>query len=128
MKREGLTIIVTIAMIGLVAVFLLVLAEVSNSLAFESDRGLAQARQRNLAASATAWLRQNRTKSAEELAKGVDLDPAALSGEQLRIQVAADGRVEVTTRTRAGRLTLNGSAVFLPAAQAGPEIPSSAPR
>ena len=122
MKRKGFTIIVTMAMLSLVAGYLLVLADVSDSMAFDSSRQLAQARQRNLAASALAWLRLNRTQSAEELAKGVDLDPAALSGEQLRIRLAGDGRVEVSTRTRAGRLNLNGSAFFLPAAEAGPEL------
>ena len=112
MNRKGFTILLVLAFLGLVAALLLVLADVSDSMIAETNRSLAQARQRNLDSSAMAWLRQNRGRPAEELAKGVDLDPASLSGEQLHVRLAADGQVEVSTEARAGRLDLKNTVLF----------------
>jgi hypothetical protein len=118
MKRKGFTLILVMAFLGLVAALMMVLADVSDSMIAETNRSLAQARQRNLDSSAMAWLRQNRARPAEELAKGVELDPAELSGARLHVQWTGDGPAEVSTETRAGRLDLKNT-VLLPLPGAG---------
>jgi hypothetical protein len=109
MKRKGFTIVLVMAVLGLAAAAMLVLGNVSDSLILDGSLRLAQARQRDLAASAIAWARHNRSQSADELAKGVDLDPAFLAGQQLRVRLTGDGQAEVTIQTRAGRLNVNST-------------------
>jgi hypothetical protein len=106
MKRKGFAIVLVMSLLGLVAAAMLVLGTVSDSLLLDGSRRLAQARQRDLVASGLAWTRVNRQQSTE-LAKGVELDPAALSGQQLHVKLTGDGQAEITIRTSAGRLMVN---------------------
>ena len=112
MKRKGFAIILVMAVLVLVAAAMLVMGGVSDSLILDSSRRLAAARQRDLTASGLAWLLANRGTSPAELAKGVELDPAALGGQQLRVKLTGDGQAEVTIQTSAGRLKVNSTKLF----------------
>jgi len=111
-RRKGFALLLVLAFLGLAGAMMIVVSDVANSMLYETDRGLARARQRNLDASALAWLRRNRDVSPERLAQGVDLDANSLGGQRLEVRRAGEGQVEIATETRAGRIDLRASATF----------------
>ena len=61
-ERNGFAIILAVAAVALVGAAVLLLADMSDTLMFDSDLAYLQACNRNLSASALAWARQNQDK------------------------------------------------------------------
>ena len=107
MKRQGYTILLTLAVLALVAVALGTLADTTDTLSMEAQRAQATACHRNLTASAVAWLARNEGKaSKDDLAKGIDLDVKALHGVRLRVSAADDGKPRIAAECRSGRFAI----------------------
>ena len=107
MKRQGFTIVLVLAILALVGVALVVLADITDTLALESQRAYTNACQRNLTASGALWLAHNSEKTSKEaLVKGIDLDAKDLHGTSLRVSQTADGQPRITAECRSGRLAV----------------------
>ena len=61
-ERSGFAIILAVAAVALVGAAVLLLADISDSLMFESNLSYVQACNRNLSASGLSWARQNQDK------------------------------------------------------------------
>ncbi len=111
-RPKGFALLLVLTFLALAGAMMIVLGDVSSSMLHETDRGLAQARQRNLEASALAWLRRNRDVPAERLAAGVELDANSLGGQRLEVRRTGNGQVEIAAEARAGRVQRKSATVF----------------
>lgn len=120
MKRQGYALVTVVLILALIGAAMLLLADASDSLSFTSHQAQVQACKRNLTASGLAWLDRNAAQSGQELAKGIELDAKDLLGRQLKVALTPEGKYEITTESRSGRMTVKDSEVFAPPAGAEP--------
>ncbi len=74
-ERSGYANILAVAAVALVAAAVVVLADTSDTLMFDSDLAYLQACNRNLSASALAWAKQNQDKLRDSgPSEGIQLD------------------------------------------------------
>ena len=89
-ERSGYTIILAITAVALVSVAVVVLADTSDTLMFDSNLSYLQACDRNLSASALAWAGKHQEKLRDsEPSKGIQLDVTQLEIPAGNLKVAA---------------------------------------
>ena len=119
-QRSGFAIILAVAAVALVGAAVLLLADMSDTLMFDSDLAYLQACNRNLSASALAWARQNQDKLRDSgPSEGIQLDVERLGIPAGNLNVAPlkdrekGLRVQIDTQCGRNKMKLERTCNYL---------------
>jgi len=107
-RQNGFVLILVIVAIAVIGVQMSVLADIANTMQFQSHTAYLKACERNLLASGLVWARENtRNKSSEVFDKTIQLDVNKLnipaSALDVTIKIASDEEAEVQIDTSCSR-------------------------
>lgn len=114
-RSKGLTLLLVLAVLALLAGGIVILTSVSNSLIFQTRGQSMECYQRNLQASAAAWVKYQQNRGRSDLIMGRSLDATALAvpAGEIAIQIMNQDSQKVTigisTSCRRGKLTWTGT-------------------
>ncbi|HUT47472.1 MAG TPA: hypothetical protein VMX36_14420 [Sedimentisphaerales bacterium] len=107
-RQSGFVLILVIVAIAVIGVQMSVLADIANTMQFQSQTAYLKACERNLLASGMVWAKENaREKSSEIFDKTIQLDVSELnirdSALDVTISIASDEEAEVRIDTSCSR-------------------------
>lgn len=112
-KQNGFVLVLVITAMAVIGLEMFVLANIANTMQFQSHTAYLQACERNLVASGLAWTKQNiRNKSGENFDKMIELDVtemdirAAALDVTISIPSGEETEVRINTSCTRGRQTL----------------------
>jgi len=117
--QKGFVLIFVIMVIAIIGIEMFVLADIANTMQFQSQNAYLKACERNLLASGLLWANENtREKSGEIFGKTIQLDVSRLniraSALDVTMSIASDEETEVQINTSCsrGRQTLKGTGKY----------------
>jgi hypothetical protein len=117
--QKGFVLIFVIMMIAIIGIEMFVLADIANTMQFQSQNAYLKACERNLLASGLVWAKENtREKSGEIFGKTIQLDVSRLniraSALDVTMSIASDeeAEVQINTSCSRGRQTLKGTGKY----------------
>jgi len=117
--QKGFVLIFVIMVIAIIGIEMFVLADIANTMQFQSQNAYLKACRRNLLASGLVWANENtREKSGEIFGKTIQLDVSRLniraSALDVTMSIASDEETEVQINTSCsrGRQTLKGTGKY----------------
>ena len=117
--QKGFVLIFVIMMIAIIGIEMFVLADIANTMQFQSQNAYLKACRRNLLASGLVWANENtREKSGEIFGKTIQLDVSRLniraSALDVTMSIASDeeAEVQINTSCSRGRQTLKGTGKY----------------
>ena len=117
--QKGFVLIFVIMMIAIIGIEMFVLADIANTMQFQSQNAYLKACRRNLLASGLVWANENtREKSGEIFGKTIQLDVSKMniraSALDVTMSIASDEETEVQINTSCsrGRQTLKGTGKY----------------
>lgn len=118
-RQNGFVLILVITAMAVIGIQMAVLADIANTMQFQSQNAYLKACERNLLASGLVWAKENaREKSGEIFNKTIQLDVSKLnirdSALEVTINVASDeeAEVQIDTSCSRSRLTLRETGKF----------------
>jgi hypothetical protein len=109
--RNGFVMLFVIAILGLIGIYMIILAGESNALIFQADNAYLEACRQNLTASGLAWAKKNVNVPPSD----VSLDTADMNIKKAALNVALQkksSQIEITTSCTRGRQTINTTRKF----------------
>jgi type II secretory pathway component PulK len=119
-RQNGFVLMLVIIVMALIAVQMLALADIANTMQFQSHTEYLSACERNLLASGTAWAKQNVRDMETADKKRIELDVGRInirnSALDVTISTSPDGRIQVKINTSCtrGRQTFKGDRNWTP--------------
>jgi len=117
--QKGFVLIFVIMVIAIIGIEMFVLADIANTMQFQSQNAYLKACERNLLASGLLWANENtREKSGEIFGKTIQLDVSRLniraSALDVTMSIASDeeAEVQINTSCSRGRQTLKGTGKY----------------
>jgi len=117
--QKGFVLIFVIMMIAIIGIEMFVLADIANTMQFQSQNAYLKACRRNLLASGLVWANENtREKSGEIFGKTIQLDVSKMniraSALDVTMSIASDeeAEVQINTSCSRGRQTLKGTGKY----------------
>jgi len=110
-RRNGFVMLFVIAILGLIGIYMIILAGVSRAFIFQADRAYLEACRQNLTASGLAWAKQNVNAPAGD----VSLDTTNMNIKKAALNVVLQkksSQIEITASCTRGRQTLNSTRKF----------------
>ena len=118
-RQNGFVLILVIVAIAVIGVQMSVLADIANTMQFQSQNAYLKACERNLLASGLVWAKENaRKKGSEIFDKTIQLDVSKLniraSALDVTMSIASDeeAEVQINTSCSRGRQTLKGAGKY----------------
>lgn len=112
-RQNGFVLILVIVAIAVIGIQMSVLADIANTMQFQSQNAYLKACKRNLLASGLLWAKENtRKKSSENLGKTIQLDVSKLNIRVSALDVTIitasneEAEVQINTSCSRGRQTL----------------------
>jgi hypothetical protein len=109
--RNGFVMLFVIAVLGLIGIYMIILASESNAIIFQADRAYLEACRQNLTSSGLAWAKKNVNAPAGD----VSLDTADMNIKKAALNVVLQKKspqIEISTSCSRGRQTLNSTRKF----------------
>ena len=118
-SQNGFVLILVIIAIAIIGIDMFVLADIANTMQFQSQNAYLKACRRNLLASGLLWANENtREKSSEIFDKTIQLDVSKMnirdSALDVTMSIASDeeAEVQINTSCSRGRQTLKGAGKY----------------
>ena len=112
-RQRGFVMLIIIAILALIATYMIILASDMNIFAFQSDRAYLEACRQNLTASGLVWARKN-VNALKNTNSTVDLDTAAfgIKNSALSVKLLDKSQVEIKTFCTKARQRLSSDKKF----------------
>ena len=109
--RNGFVMLFVIAILGLIGIYMIILAGESNAIIFQADSAYLEACRQNLTASGLAWAKKNVNAQAGD----VSLDTADMNIKKAALNLVLQkksSQIEISTSCTRGRQTINTTRKF----------------